>query len=82
MSQGKERRRKARHKISSATEPVWVILQNVPGRSGEVRAKVADMSDEGLGLTLPFKLPEQEVIAIQGLPGTAGAVKARVIYCA
>lgn len=82
MSQGKERRRKARHKISSATGPVWVMLQNVPGRSGEVRAKVADMSDEGLGLTLPFKLPEQEVIAIQGLPGTAGAVKARVIYCA
>ena len=85
MSQGKERRRKTRHKISTATEPVWVTLQNVPGRSGEVRAKVADMSDEGLGLILPFKLREQEVLAIKGLPGTpasAPAVNARVVYCA
>jgi len=84
VSQATERRRKSRQKNSHAKEPRWVMLQNVPGRSGEVRAKVADTSDEGLGLILPFKLREQEVIVIKGLPGTAasaGKVKARVIHC-
>jgi len=60
------------------------MLQNVPGRSGEVRARVADMSDEGLALILPFKLSLNEVIAIKGLPGTSstgGLVKVRVAHC-
>lgn len=84
VSQPTERRRKTRHKASPLNDPKWVTLQNVAGRSGEVRAKLADTSDEGLGLILPFQLREQDVIAIKGLPGTAalaGAVKARVIHC-
>jgi hypothetical protein len=63
---------------------MWVMLQNVPGRSGDVRARVADMSDEGLALILPFKLTLNEVIIIKGLPGTsatAGTVKVRVVHC-
>ena len=57
------------------------MLQNVPGRSGEVRARIADISDDGLGLVLPFKLRQDEVIIIKGLPATAGPVKARVVHC-
>ncbi len=60
------------------------MLQNVPGRSGEVRARVADLSDEGLGVVLPFKLRENEVIVVKGLPGTTaatGLIKVRVVHC-
>jgi curved DNA-binding protein CbpA len=60
------------------------MLQNVPGRSGEVRARVADISDEGLALILPFKLGLNEVIVIKGLPGTAstgGLARVRVVHC-
>ena len=84
MSHATERRRKRRHPKSQATEPTWVMLQNVPGRSGEVRARVADMSDEGVGVVLPFKLRENEVIIVKGLPGTSatgGKVKVRVVHC-
>jgi curved DNA-binding protein len=79
-----ERRRKPRKPIQRGSEPIWVMLQNVPGRSGEVRARVADMSDEGLALILPFKLALDEVIVVKGLPGTAaaaGKVKVRVVHC-
>ena len=79
-----ERRKKPRRQMQRGTEPVWVMLQNVPGRSGEVRARVADMSDEGLALILPFKLILNEVIIIKGLPGTSatgGKVKVRVVHC-
>ena len=84
MAQGTERRKKPRQPTQRSTEPMWVMLQNVPGRSGEVRARVADMSDEGLGLILPFKLRENEVVVIKGLPGTSatgGKVKVRVVHC-
>ena len=81
MSQGTERRRRARQPQARGIEPKWVMLQNVPGRSGEVRARIADMSDDGLGLILPFKLREDEIIVIKGLVGTAGNIKARVVHC-
>jgi len=81
MSQGTERRRRARQSQARGVEPKWVMLQNVPGRSGDVRARIADMSDDGLGLILPFKLREDEIVVIIGLPGTAGKVKARVVHC-
>jgi len=79
-----ERRKKPRKPIQLDGEPIWVMLQNVPGRSGEVRARVADMSDEGVALILPFKLALDDVIVIKGLPGTsasAGKVKVRVVHC-
>jgi len=81
MSQVTERRRRSRQAQARGIEPKWVMLQNVPGRSGEVRARIADMSDDGLGVVLPFKLREEDVIVIKGLPGTAGQVKARVVHC-
>jgi curved DNA-binding protein len=84
MAEGSERRRKQRRPVQRGTEPMWVMLENVPGRSGEVRAKVADLSDEGLALVLPFKLTLNEVIVVKGLPGTSatgGKVKVRVIHC-
>ncbi|HTS46975.1 MAG TPA: DnaJ domain-containing protein [Bryobacteraceae bacterium] len=81
MSQGTERRRRARQPQARGIEPKWVMLQNVPGRSGEVRARIADTSDDGLGLILPFKLREDEIIVIKGLAGTAGNIKARVVHC-
>jgi curved DNA-binding protein CbpA len=82
MAHATERRLKARK--PRGTETLWVMLQNVPGRSGEVRARVADMSDEGLGVVLPFKLRENDVIVVKGLPGTsatAGKIKVRVVHC-
>jgi hypothetical protein len=85
MSQASERRSKPRRKTSQGSEPVWVILQNVPGRSGEVRAKVIDMSDMGLGIELPFWLRENEVVVVKGLAGQGssnGTAKARVVRCA
>jgi len=81
MSQVTERRRRTRQSQSDGKEPRWVTLQNVPGRSGEVRARIADMSDDGLGLSLPFKLREDDVVIIKGLAGAAGPVKARVVHC-
>jgi curved DNA-binding protein len=81
MSQVTERRRRTRQSQAHGAEPKWVTLQNVPGRSGEVRARIADMSDDGLGLVLPFKLRQDEIIVVKGLAGTAGAVKARVVHC-
>src|SRR5579871_3915344 len=81
MPQVTERRRRTRQEQARNVEPKWVMLQNVPGRSGEVRARISDMSDDGLGLVLPFKLREDEVIVLKGLPGTAAPVKARVVYC-
>ena len=81
MSQLSERRRKPRKKV---TEPLWVMLQNVPGRSGEVRARVVDISDSGLGVELPFWLREGEVVVIKGLGGhgsSHGEINARVVRC-
>jgi hypothetical protein len=82
MPQASERRRKQRKKHD--LEPVWVTLQNVPGRSGEVRAKVIDTNDVGLGVHLPFWLRDNEVVVINGLDGSNdsnGKVRARVVRC-
>lgn len=84
MSQMSERRKKPRQKALRGTEPMWVMLQNVPGRSGEVRARVVDMSDTGVGVELPFWLREDEIVVIKGLAGhgpSHGTVKARVVRC-
>ena len=77
MSHASERRRKPREKVPRGIEPMWVTLQNVPGRQGEVRAKVVDMSDIGLGIQLAFPIRENETVVVNGLPGT-GATNGKV----
>jgi len=60
------------------------MLQNVPGRSGDVRAKVTDTSDVGIGIHLPFFLRTDETVLVHGLAGSTaanGKVKARVVRC-
>jgi hypothetical protein len=63
---------------------MWVMLQNVPGRQGEVRAKVVDLSETGVGIELSFWLREKELVVVNGLSGIAnsnGKVRARVVSC-
>jgi curved DNA-binding protein len=83
MPEASERRKRSRRTHARGAEPKWVTLENVPGRSGDVRARIADVSDGGIGLILPFKLRENEVMVIRGLPGVAAAtgIKARVAHC-
>lgn len=84
MSQTSERRRKPRQKPERGPEPVWVTLLNVPGATGEVRGKVVDLSDAGVGIETPFALQENAFIVVQGLPngtGPNGKIRARVVRC-
>jgi hypothetical protein len=37
-------------------EPVWVMLHNVPGSAAEVRARVMDTSELGLGVETDRRL--------------------------
>lgn len=81
MSETSERRRKPRQK---RPDTVWVTLLNVPGSSGELRAKVIDLSDTGVGIETPIALQENAFIVLQGLPnatGPNGKVRARVVRC-
>src|ERR1700730_2230564 len=84
MSQTSERRRKPRQKALRGTEPLWVTLHNVPGSSGEVRAKVIDVSDNGIGIEMACRLQENAFVVVHGLPGNAGPngrIGARVVRC-
>ncbi|MBZ5606703.1 MAG: DnaJ domain-containing protein [Acidobacteriia bacterium] len=62
---------------------MWVMLENVPGRSGEVRARVVDVSENSIGVELPFWLREDELVGIKGPAslGLNGKGKARVAVC-
>src|SRR5579871_2242430 len=85
MAEPSERRRSPRQKPGEGREPTWVTLENVPGRSGEVKAKIIDVSEGGLGIRLPFWLRDNDVILIKGLAGASSStakVKARVVRCA
>ena len=84
MAQATERRQRPRKSVTRGTDTSWVILQNVPGRSGEVRARVADLSDGGVGIILPFWLRENELVTIKSLPGSNSStppIQARVVRC-
>lgn len=84
MSQTSERRRKPRQKPLRGTEPLWVTLHNVPGSNGEVRAKVIDVSDVGLGVETACALQENSFVVVHGLPGNSGPsgrIGARVVRC-
>lgn len=83
MAETSERRRKPRQK-PQRPDPIWVTLLNVPGSTGEIRAKVVDVSDAGIGIEMPFALKENTFIVVQGLPGGPGVngkIRARVARC-
>ena len=84
MSEVSERRRKPRLKPGRNGESVWVILQNVPGVATEVRAKVLDASDLGLGIETDCRLEPNAVLSVDGhlgANGSNGKVRARVVDC-
>jgi hypothetical protein len=84
MSQASERRRKPRHKTIPIGDPKWVLLHNVPGSTGEVRAKVVDTSDTGIAIEVPTPLRQNDTVVVQGLNGHSGVngkVRARVVQC-
>lgn len=84
MSGVSERRRKPRQKPGRADESVWVQLLNVPGSAGEIRAKLLDTSESGLGIETDRLLEQNTVITVDGPIGPQGAtsrLRARVVDC-
>jgi hypothetical protein len=84
MSEVSERRKKPRQKHAKTAESVWVMLHNVPGRAGQVRAKVVDASDLGIGVEVDFGLEANAVLLVDGQSdhsGANGKTRARVVDC-
>jgi hypothetical protein len=84
MSEVSERRRKPRAKVGSTAEPVWVLLQNVPGSAAEVRAKVLEANDLGLGIETDCRLEPNVLLTVDGMAASHrsnGKVHARVANC-
>lgn len=84
MSEVSERRRKPRHKPGRAGEPVFVALQNIPGQAQEIRAKLLDHSDLGLGVETEHKLEPNAILTVDGPVGPQGShtkAQARVVDC-
>jgi hypothetical protein len=84
MSEVSERRRKPRIKAGRPGESVWVLLHDVPGSAAEVRAKVMDTSELGLGIETECRLELNAILTVDGQvanPGTIGKVRARVVDC-
>jgi hypothetical protein len=75
-----ERRRKPRQNPSRAEEPVWVMLRGVPGSAPEVRAKVLDTNELGLGVETDCRLEPNALLTVDGQSN--GKVRARVVDCA
>jgi hypothetical protein len=85
MSEVSERRRKPRQKPGRTGEPIWVILLNVPGSAAEVRAKVVDTNELGLGVETECRLEPNAILTVDGQVGgplgSNGKVRARVVDC-
>lgn len=84
MSEVSERRRKPRHKPGRAGEPVWVVLENVPGAAHEVRARLLDHSDLGIGIEAEIRLEPNALLTVSGPVGPNGGhakARARVVDC-
>jgi hypothetical protein len=84
MSEVSERRRKPRIKPGPPDEPVWVLLQNVPGSAAEVRARVMDTSELGLGIETDCRLELNAILTVDGHAANHGSnvkVRARVVDC-
>jgi hypothetical protein len=84
MSQVSERRKKPRQVSGRSGDPVWVMLQNVLGSATEVRAKVLDTNEMGLGVETDCRLEPNAVLTLDGSVanhGHKGTVRARVVDC-
>jgi hypothetical protein len=84
MSEVSERRRKTRQKAAGNGDSHAVMLLNVPGATGDIKAKVLDTNDIGLGVETDCALQLNAVIIVQGRLGGDGAVskaRARVMRC-
>jgi DnaJ domain len=84
MSEVSERRRKPRRKPVEPGEPTWVALHDVPGSSAEIRAKVLDTNELGLGVETDHRLEPNIVLTVEGPIGPQGTISkmgARVVDC-
>src|SRR3984885_15873879 len=84
MSDVSERRRKPRQKPGRTDEPVWVMLQGIPGSATDVRAKVLDTNELGLGVETDCRLEPNAVLTVDGQiasHGSNGKIRARVVDC-
>jgi hypothetical protein len=79
MSEVSERRKKPRQKPARLDEPVWVVLQDATGSTAEVRAKVVDTNELGLGVETDSRLEPNVIVKIRG--AAAGKARARVVDC-
>jgi hypothetical protein len=84
MSEVSERRRKPRHKPGPPDQPSSVTLLDVPGSAAEVRAKVLDSNDLGLGIETDCRLEPNTLLTVDGHNGQGGLhgkMRARVLNC-
>jgi len=82
MPEMSERRRKPRQKPNHGGDPVWVMLHNVPGSTAQVRARVVDTSDLGLGVETDCRLEPNWVLTVEGRLsnyGPNGSMRAKVV---
>jgi hypothetical protein len=82
MSEVSERRKKPRHKSGRSAEPAWVLL-DIPGIDAEVRAKVVDTNELGLGVETECRLEPNALLTIdEPVPNHGnGKTRARVVDC-
>jgi hypothetical protein len=84
MSDVSERRRKNRKKAAPNGEANWVTLSNVAGADGEIKGKIVDLSDVGLGVETECALPHNAHIQVHrklSADGAVSKVRARVVRC-
>ena len=84
MPEVSERRRKPRHQPGNESQPTWVILQNIPGAASDLRAKVLDSNELGLGIELDCQLEPTTLLTVEGNIGVDGVMattQARVLNC-
>lgn len=84
MSELSERRRKPRQKPGRPDESIWVLLHNVRGATSEVRAKVLDASESGIGIETECRMESNAVVTVEGQVGPNGFIgkaRARVVDC-
>jgi hypothetical protein len=84
MSDVSERRRKNRKKSAPNGEVHWVTLSNVPGSDEEIKAKIVDLSDVGLGVETECVLASNSHILVHrklNAEGAVSKVRARVVRC-
>ncbi len=63
---------------------MWVTLLNVPGSATEVRAKLLEANDLGLGVETDCRLEPNALLTVDGLGAnhrSSGKVQARVVEC-